>query len=198
MKRVQLTKANHGIPSTVHTAGPPGAAAGDHQGQARVGGSSRLLTGGVLGGGAAAAAALSFAFDVACGLRHMHSARVIHGDVASGNVLLAFRHCEQKPPAAAAAAAARGSSSASGLGDPGSQSAAHPTAIEDAVRFRRDAAVHGVDETERRWRQRLEGLSYRPPPLIAKVADFGLSMWLNGSRSHASGLFQVWYNGRSS
>ncbi len=41
------------------------------------------------GGPTAAAASLHVALDVACGLRRLHAAGIVHGDISAGNVLLA-------------------------------------------------------------------------------------------------------------
>ncbi|KXZ43000.1 hypothetical protein GPECTOR_107g144 [Gonium pectorale] len=54
-----------------------------------------------------------------------------------------------------------------------------------------DGDTGGLDEAERSWRDRLARPGMPPPPpVVAKVADFGLSLRLTGSRTHASGLFQ--------
>ncbi|KAG2495860.1 hypothetical protein HYH03_006098 [Edaphochlamys debaryana] len=47
--------------------------------------------GAVLGDLFAAAAAIHLAADVAAGLRHAHAAGIVHGDISSGNILLAAR-----------------------------------------------------------------------------------------------------------
>ncbi|KAG2495853.1 hypothetical protein HYH03_006092 [Edaphochlamys debaryana] len=47
--------------------------------------------GAVLGDPLAAAAAIHLAADVAAGLRHAHAAGIVHGDISSGNILLAAR-----------------------------------------------------------------------------------------------------------
>ncbi|KXZ56493.1 hypothetical protein GPECTOR_1g441 [Gonium pectorale] len=112
-----------------------------------------MLGGGALEGGVSAALALRLAFDVAAGLRHVHAAGIVHGDVSAGNVLLARRDMAEEGSA------------------PPSESC-------------------GVDPREAEWRARLAAAS--PPPLrvVAKVADFGLSVRLPGSATHASGLHQ--------
>ncbi|KXZ43012.1 hypothetical protein GPECTOR_107g157 [Gonium pectorale] len=108
------------------------------------------LSGGLRAGASSAAAILHLAFQVACGLRHVHAAGIVHGDISAGNVLLA----RQPAPAP-------------------------------------DGDTAGLDEAERSWRGRLARPGVPPPPpVVAKVADFGLSLRLTGSRTHASGLYQ--------
>ncbi|KXZ56483.1 hypothetical protein GPECTOR_1g432 [Gonium pectorale] len=114
-------------------------------------GSRGALGGGVLAGGIHAALALRLAFDVAAGLRHVHAAGIVHGDVSAGNVLLARR-----------------------------------SAPEDSS----DAERGGVDTAEAGWRSRLTAAGPPPLPVVAKVADFGLSVRLAGSATHASGCYQ--------
>ncbi|KXZ56484.1 hypothetical protein GPECTOR_1g433 [Gonium pectorale] len=114
-------------------------------------GSRGALGGGVLAGGVSAAIALRLAFDVAAGLRHVHAAGIVHGDVSAGNVLLARR-----------------------------------SAPEDSS----DAERGGVDTAEAGWRSRLTAAGPPPLPVVAKVADFGLSVRLAGSATHASGCYQ--------
>ncbi|KXZ43493.1 hypothetical protein GPECTOR_89g513 [Gonium pectorale] len=110
----------------------------------------RALSGGLRAGASSAAASLHLAFQVACGLRHVHAAGIVHGDISSGNVLLA----RQAAPAP-------------------------------------DGDAGDLDEAEQSWRSRLTRPGVPPPPpVVAKVADFGLSLRLTGSRTHASGLFQ--------
>ncbi|KXZ43489.1 hypothetical protein GPECTOR_89g509 [Gonium pectorale] len=110
----------------------------------------KALSGGLRAGASSAAASLHLAFQVACGLRHVHAAGIVHGDISAGNVLLA----RQAAPAA-------------------------------------DGDAAGLDEAERSWRDRLARPGMPPPPpVVAKVADFGLSLRLTGSRTHASGLYQ--------
>ncbi|KXZ43002.1 hypothetical protein GPECTOR_107g146 [Gonium pectorale] len=108
------------------------------------------LSGGLRAGASFAAASLHLAFQVACGLRHVHAAGIVHGDISAGNVLLA----RQAAPAP-------------------------------------DCDALGLDEAEQSWRGRLARPGVPPPPpVVAKVADFGLSLRLTGSRTHASGLYQ--------
>ncbi|KXZ43491.1 hypothetical protein GPECTOR_89g511 [Gonium pectorale] len=110
----------------------------------------KALSGGLRAGASSAAASLHLAFQVACGLRHVHAAGIVHGDISAGNVLLA----RQAAPAA-------------------------------------DGDTAGLDEAEQSWRCRLARPGVPPPPpVVAKVADFGLSLRLTGSRTHASGLYQ--------
>ncbi|KXZ43492.1 hypothetical protein GPECTOR_89g512 [Gonium pectorale] len=110
----------------------------------------RALSGGLRADACSAAISLHLAFQVACGLRHVHAAGIVHGDISAGNVLLAR------------------------------QAATAP-----------DGDTGGLDEAERSWRCRLTRPGVPPPPpVVAKVADFGLSLRLTGSRTHASGLYQ--------
>ncbi|KXZ56486.1 hypothetical protein GPECTOR_1g435 [Gonium pectorale] len=110
------------------------------------------LGAGALAGGVQAHLALHLAFDVAAGLRHVHAAGIVHGDVSAGNVLLARR----------------GSTNGGRLleGDP-----------------------NCVDASEAEWRSRLARTG-AVPGVVAKVSDFGLSVRLAESATHASGLYQ--------
>ncbi|KXZ56490.1 hypothetical protein GPECTOR_1g439 [Gonium pectorale] len=114
--------------------------------------SRRALGGGILAGGVHAHLALRLAFDVAAGLRHVHAAGIVHGDVAAGNVLLARRGPEDGPDAS--------------------------------------TAWGHLDPREAAWRFRLTLAAPVPLQVMAKVADFGLSVRLPGSATHASGNVQ--------
>ena len=46
------------------------------------------VVGSVSAGGAAALCALTLALDVACGMFHIHSKNIVHGDLSSANILL--------------------------------------------------------------------------------------------------------------
>ncbi|KAG2454129.1 hypothetical protein HYH02_001165 [Chlamydomonas schloesseri] len=93
-------------------------------------------------GGAAGLCALTLALDVACGMRHIHSRNIIHGDLSAGNILL---------------------SSAT-------------------------ARCHGGDPADADVRSPLAELWM--PPLVAKVADFGLSVHMGEHQTHASNRYQ--------
>ncbi|KAG2496756.1 hypothetical protein HYH03_005165 [Edaphochlamys debaryana] len=98
--------------------------------------------GSVAGGGASALCALSLALDVACGMAHIHSQNIVHGDLSSGNVLLSSN-----------------------------------TASEGAVGGAEGSALHPLRGL---WR----------PPVVGKVADFGLSVHMGDGQTHASNRFQ--------
>ncbi|KAG2496757.1 hypothetical protein HYH03_005166 [Edaphochlamys debaryana] len=98
--------------------------------------------GSVAGGGASALCALSLAMDVACGMAHIHSQNIVHGDLSAGNVLLSSN-----------------------------------TASEGAIGGAEGSALHPLRGL---WR----------PPVVAKVADFGLSVHMGDGQTHASNRFQ--------
>ncbi|KAG2454131.1 hypothetical protein HYH02_001167 [Chlamydomonas schloesseri] len=100
------------------------------------------VVGSVAAGGLAALCALTLALDVACGMRHIHSRNIIHGDLSAGNILL---------------------SSAT-------------------------ARCHGGDPADADVRSPLAELWM--PPLVAKVADFGLSVHMGEHQTHASNRYQ--------
>ncbi|PNH12348.1 putative serine/threonine-protein kinase [Tetrabaena socialis] len=107
------------------------------------------VVGSVCAGGAQAVCALTLALDVACGMAHIHSRNIVHGDLSSSNVLLASNN------------------GVAGLwpGEP-----------------------HGDGAEEMGARQALEQL-WRPP-VVAKVADFGLSTRMTDEQTHESNRFQ--------
>ncbi|KAG2430689.1 hypothetical protein HYH02_013686 [Chlamydomonas schloesseri] len=118
--------------------------------------------------GPALATALHLALDVALGLRYMHAGGIVHGDVSAGNVLLAVREEEE----------AMGAVKEEGAEGERDGKEAQP------------AALPGVGAFERQCLSRLAASGVHRPPLTAKVADFGLSVRMDGSRTHASGLYQ--------
>ncbi|KXZ50683.1 hypothetical protein GPECTOR_15g367 [Gonium pectorale] len=117
--------------------------------------------GSVRRGGPARTLALRLALDVAQGMRHMHSCRIVHGDLKPDNVLLAFRPSDESMMAAGGASeqAARGACS-------------QPS----ATRANNGAGADAAD-------------GCRLVPLTAKVADFGLSLPLAEGATHASKHF---------
>ncbi|PNH07664.1 putative LRR receptor-like serine/threonine-protein kinase [Tetrabaena socialis] len=132
--------------------------------------STGVLAAGMLVGGLAAVASLRFALDVALGLRHVHAAGIVHGDISAGNILLARREpkVEPLPP-----------------GLPGPFGAAHNTGDDDSI-----AGVVVEDAGDVLALECSHRLAHTyQPPLIAKVADFGLSVRVHG-RTHASNHFQ--------
>ncbi|KAG2428190.1 hypothetical protein HXX76_011870 [Chlamydomonas incerta] len=119
---------------------------------ADVGTLTAALGAGVVGsvsvGGAAALCALTLALDVACGMFHIHSKNIVHGDLSSSNVLLAS--CLRGPDG-------------------------------------RPEVMYDLSAPETAARQPLEPM-WRPP-VIAKVADFGLSVPMAEDQTHASNRF---------
>ncbi|KXZ50684.1 hypothetical protein GPECTOR_15g368 [Gonium pectorale] len=117
------------------------------------------VAGSVRAGGAARALALRLALDVAQGMRHVHSSRIVHGDLKPDNVLLAYRPSDEGALAAGCASAQAANSC----------SQPSPTGADGAGA---DAAAGGF-----------------PLALSAKVADFGLSLPLAEGATHASKHF---------
>ncbi|KAG2436274.1 hypothetical protein HXX76_006585 [Chlamydomonas incerta] len=155
------------------------------------------------GGAAAAAASLNVALDVACGLRRLHAAGIVHGDISAGNVLLARQVGEQagepaSPTAAAEApvpAAAAHSLLPAGMAGAAGGVGMIEAAVKAAATVEAEAAApEGVDEFEAGARRRLvqsaAGAAAASGAVQAKLADFGLSLRLEGSRTHASGKYQ--------
>ncbi|KAG2491415.1 hypothetical protein HYH03_010204 [Edaphochlamys debaryana] len=123
------------------------------------------VLGGAAAGGAAALCAASLARDLACGMAYIHARNIVHGDLSLGNVLLITSSGSAEP------AEAQGAQSgvlrpglSSGLEAPGCGQL-HP---------------HERAPSLARWRA----------PIVAKVADFGLSLRMTGSQTHASNCFQ--------
>ncbi|KAG2490369.1 hypothetical protein HYH03_011171 [Edaphochlamys debaryana] len=118
-----------------------------------VGSLSNAISAGVVGsvaaGGAASLCALTLALDVACGMAHIHSRNIVHGDLSPSNVLLAT--CPR--------------------GLDGRPEVPYYMAQEDAVA-----------------RRPLEG--FWRPQVVAKIADFGLSVRMTESQTHASNRYQ--------
>ncbi|GLC75804.1 hypothetical protein PLESTF_001689300 [Pleodorina starrii] len=110
------------------------------------------MAGCILRGGAHRLLALHLALDVARGMQHIHSCRIVHGDLKPENVLLVWRpqgeRAESSPTAIAAS-------------NPGKTHLLPPTHLGSSS-------------------------AQQPRELVAKVADFGLSLPLTEGATHAS------------
>ncbi|PNH02056.1 putative LRR receptor-like serine/threonine-protein kinase [Tetrabaena socialis] len=124
------------------------------------------MAGSMIAGGLSRRLALRLALDVAQGMAHVHSCRIVHGDLKPDNVLLSSdaRHKDQCAEQVMEAAANSASGSPSlGLG-PG-----------------RCISGRGLGSSTG---------DTLPLKLVAKVADFGLSLPLQEGATHTSHRFQ--------
>ncbi|GIM10511.1 hypothetical protein Vretimale_14185, partial [Volvox reticuliferus] len=116
---------------------------------------NNAVVGSVAMGGAAALCALTLALDVACGMCHIHSKNIVHGDLSSANILLT----NLRPSSLLG-----GGVDGAGIG-PNNVfgNLANAMAMGRAPGSRSLAAQ--ISRLRGLWR----------PPVVAKVADFGLS-----------------------
>ncbi|KAG2446974.1 hypothetical protein HYH02_008128 [Chlamydomonas schloesseri] len=137
---------------------------------------------------------LCLALDVAAGMAHVHARGIVHGDLSSGNVLLTAR------PAGGAhggvygvyggAAAAGGNVEGTTAG---TSASLHPHGADmEAARGRVVAAV-SVEEAQAAAVEaaaRALVADVMQPPVMAKIADFGLSARMGEGQTHASNCWQ--------
>ncbi|KXZ45652.1 hypothetical protein GPECTOR_52g51 [Gonium pectorale] len=142
------------------------------------------VVGSVAAGGAAALCAMTLALDVACGMCHIHSKNIVHGDLSSANILLT--NLKHLGPLGQAPGMPSGLAGLGAMGGPGAAGAPHNIfgALADAMATGRAGNSRSIASQV----MRLRGL-WRPP-VIAKVADFGLSVRMGEGQTHASNKFQ--------
>ncbi|KAG2424689.1 hypothetical protein HXX76_014265 [Chlamydomonas incerta] len=126
---------------------------------------------------------LCLALDVAAGMAHVHARGIVHGDLSSGNVLLSAR----PPPAdnGAIDGARDDAAEAEAEADPAClpTSATAPDVLSAAGE---EEAVAAAAEAAARQRTR----RVMQPPVIARIADFGLSARMGEGQTHASDCCQ--------
>ncbi|GIL50131.1 hypothetical protein Vafri_6436 [Volvox africanus] len=127
------------------------------------------VVGSVASGGAAALCALTLALDVACGMCHIHAKNIVHGDLSSANILLT----NLKPSALVSGGDGAGIGPNNVFGN-----LANAMALGRTPGSRNLAAQ--ISRLRGLWR----------PPVVAKVADFGLSVRMGEGQTHASNKFQ--------
>ncbi|EFJ51707.1 hypothetical protein VOLCADRAFT_87429 [Volvox carteri f. nagariensis] len=128
------------------------------------------VVGSVMSGGAAALCALTLALDVACGMCHIHAKNIVHGDLSSANILLTSLK----------GAAILGGGHDGQVGGPNDMFGN----LASAMMMGRTQGARNLAAQV----SRLRGL-WRPP-VVAKVADFGLSVRMGEGQTHASNKFQ--------
>ncbi|GLI63127.1 hypothetical protein VaNZ11_006034, partial [Volvox africanus] len=128
------------------------------------------VVGSVSAGGAAALCALTLALDVACGMCHIHAKNIVHGDLSSANILLTSLK---------SSALLNGGVDGAGVG-PNNVfgNLANAMALGRTPGSRNLAAQ--ISRLRGLWR----------PPVVAKVADFGLSVRMGEGQTHSSNKFQ--------
>ncbi|PNH11931.1 putative LRR receptor-like serine/threonine-protein kinase [Tetrabaena socialis] len=132
------------------------------------------MAGSVARGGACRRFALRLALDVALGMAHVHSRRIVHGDLKPDNVLLVSgtRHND--------AAHAEGTTMPESLPAAGAGLSDHDPSVAAMAAGGGDEGSSGSGP----------GAFDTPLTLTAKVADFGLSLPLEEGATHASHRFQ--------
>ncbi|PNH11939.1 putative receptor-like protein kinase [Tetrabaena socialis] len=132
------------------------------------------MAGSVARGGACRRLALRLALDVALGMAHVHSRRIVHGDLKPDNVLLVSgtRHND--------AAHAEGTTMPEALPAAGGGLSDHDPSVAAMAAGGGDEGSSGSGR----------GAFDTPLTLTAKVADFGLSLPLEEGATHASHRFQ--------
>ncbi|PNH02312.1 Serine/threonine-protein kinase pelle [Tetrabaena socialis] len=133
------------------------------------------MAGSIIAGGLSRRLALRLVLDVALGIAHVHSCRIVHGDLKPDNVLLSSgaRHedqCTKRIVEAATGEMPHGPASAGPSIDPGCGRS--PGCC---------ASGRGVGSSSG---------DTLPLTLTAKVADFGLSLPLQEGATHTSNRFQ--------
>jgi serine/threonine protein kinase len=122
---------------------------------------------------------LSLAHDIACAMLHLHLERIVHGDLKASNVLLTKGSTGFECPATSVAAAAAASLSVSAA-----------EAIREVLRGSdgktRTGPKPGSCAALLSAAQRIAG-----GRLVAKIADFGLSLALDPASSHISQIHSV-------
>ncbi|KAG2424697.1 hypothetical protein HXX76_014273 [Chlamydomonas incerta] len=141
---------------------------------------------------------LCLALDVAAGMVHVHARGIVHGDLCSANVLLAARPpTADEPQTQAAGSSPEEGSSSREHGSGGAisaraeQSQASQASVE-AMRGKSPAtggeeeAHAAAAEAAARWTTR----HFQHPPVVARIADFGLSKRMGEGQTHASHCWQ--------
>lgn len=122
---------------------------------------------------------LSLAHDIACAMLHLHFERIVHSDLKASNVLLTKGSTGFECPATSVAAAAAANSSVSAA-----------EAIREVLRgsdgTRRTGPKPSSCSALLSTAQQVAG-----GRLVAKIADFGLSLALDPASSHVSQIHSV-------
>ncbi|KAG2423180.1 hypothetical protein HXX76_010948 [Chlamydomonas incerta] len=126
---------------------------------------------------------LCLALDVAAGMAHVHARGIVHGDLSSGNVLLSAR-----PPGGPLSAAEDTTGTFVSSAHPHITAAAADVELTaaPAVAAIADQAQAAAAEAAARRLTRDVLL----PPVMAKIADFGLSARMGEGQTHASNCWQ--------
>ncbi|KAG2436702.1 hypothetical protein HXX76_006230 [Chlamydomonas incerta] len=127
---------------------------------------------------------LCLALDVAAGMAHVHARGIVHGDLSSGNVLLSG-------PASGHGGAALGI--VEDTTDSSRRSPAQPLPTEGADAQSAPVAVVTAEEAQAAAAEaaaRAAIADVMQPPLMAKIADFGLSARMGEGQTHASNCWQ--------
>ncbi|PNH11708.1 Serine/threonine-protein kinase ULK2 [Tetrabaena socialis] len=145
------------------------------------------MGGSVIRGGQSRHLALRLALDVALGMAHVHSCRIVHGDLKPDNVLLSSgtRHDDEGAKQAVVAAAGEIGGRRHGLYEPGPRPFAARTGnMSDSAK---DNHCGGRGRSVSSSGSATDNM--QPLSITAKVADFGLSLPLQEGATHASHRF---------
>ncbi|KAG2436718.1 hypothetical protein HXX76_006242 [Chlamydomonas incerta] len=130
--------------------------------------------------------ALCLALDVAAGMAHVHARGIVHGDLCSSNVLLAARPTAE-PQQQAASSSSEGSSREHGSGGAAAEQIQAMEADSPVGRAEGGEEAQAASaEAAAHWTTR----GFQHPPVVAKVADFGLSKRMGEGQTHASNCWQ--------
>ncbi|GFR50775.1 hypothetical protein Agub_g13040 [Astrephomene gubernaculifera] len=150
------------------------------------------VVGSITSGGAASLCALTLALDVAAGMCHIHAKNIVHGDLSSANILLTSLKVVPNKGGGMGGMGMGGPMGVGmggmggpmGMGGGGGGPSNVFGALADAMASCRTAGARNLAAQI----SRLRGL-WRPP-VVAKVADFGLSVRMSEGQTHASNKFQ--------